>query len=68
MGRKSNLLTDNIASAGGEDMVQDQADAEEELSTKDERNKQLGSTSRGQHSTEIVVTNWETSLPLRLSL
>ena len=35
MGREGNLLTDNIASEGGEDMVQDQADAEEELSTKD---------------------------------
>ena len=50
------MLTDNIASAGGQDMVQEQPDDEEELSTKEERDKQL------------VVTNWETSLPLRPSL
>ena len=40
--RESNKwLMENMASMGGGDMVQDQANAEEELSTKDERDKQI---------------------------
>ena len=46
-GKVRNWQTDNMASAGAEDMVQDQADDEEELSSEEERDKQIGSTIRG---------------------
>ena len=46
-GKVRNWQTDNMASAGAEDMVQDQADDEEEMSSEEERDKQIGSTIRG---------------------
>ena len=51
---------------GGRDMVQDQANAEEELSTKDERDKQIRVSAGA--STEIVETKFETGLLLAPSM
>ena len=65
--RESNKwLMENMASMGGGELVQDQANAEEELSTKDERDKQIRESAGA--STEIVETKFETDLPLAPSV
>ena len=53
-GKVRNWQTDNMVSAGGEDMVQDQADDEEELSSEEERDKQTGSTIRGKPQVSLL--------------
>ena len=53
-GKVRNWQTDNMVSAGGEDMVQDQADDEEELSSEEERDKTTGSTIRGKPQVSLL--------------
>ena len=53
-GKVRNWQTDNMVSAGAEDMVQDQADDEEELSSEEERDKHVGSTIRGKPQVSLL--------------
>ena len=58
-GKVRNWQTDNMASAGAEDMVQDQADDEEEMSSEEERDKHHQGQASGASTPPVLPPHLE---------